>query len=90
MRNNEQMDLGHDQADFTRPEKRAVWLLVLQHFSGSWTARSIEFGIFLALIDVFPNSLLPASVYGLCTAATAVCFSNLVGCSYDGPGETPS
>ena len=47
---------NHDALD-----KRAVILLLCQHFSSTWSYRSIEFSVFLALASsaFYPNTLLP-------------------------------
>jgi iron-regulated transporter 1 len=57
--------------------------LVLQHASSSWGVRTVDFAIFLGLIDVFPDTLLPASIYGFAIAATGAILSSWMGSLVD-------
>ena len=60
-------------------DRRALWTLAAQHASSSWGARAFEFGSFLFLIDIFPNTLLPASIFGFVTTGAAILGSGFVG-----------
>ncbi|SPC67288.1 related to ferroportin 1 [Ustilago sp. UG-2017b] len=58
---------------------RGTLLLAIQHASSSWGYRSAEFAYPLFMIQLFTNTLLPASIYGFVTTAGAVLLSNNVG-----------
>ncbi|SAM81362.1 related to ferroportin 1 [Ustilago bromivora] len=58
---------------------RGTLLLAIQHASSSWGYRSTEFAYPLFMIQLFTNTLLPASIYGFVTTAGAVLLSNNVG-----------
>lgn len=58
-------------------------LLYISHFLSTWNSRVFEFGAFLFLANIFPDTLLPASVYALSRAASAAVFSPLVGSYID-------
>ncbi|KAL6715354.1 carboxypeptidase C [Lecanora helva] len=53
--------------------------LYVSHFLSTWNSRVFEFGAVLFLAQFFPGTLLPASVYALVRAASAICFAHLVG-----------
>ncbi len=58
---------------------KGTLLLAIQHASSSWGYRSAEFAYPLMMVQLFTNTLLPASVYGFVTTAGAILFSNNVG-----------
>lgn len=58
-------------------------LLYVSHFLSTWNSRVFEFGAFLFLANIFPNTLLPASVYALSRAASAAVFSPFLGSYID-------
>lgn len=58
---------------------RGTLLLAIQHASSSWGFRSAEFAYPLMMVQLFTNTLLPASIYGFVTTAGAILFSNNVG-----------
>lgn len=58
---------------------KGTLLLAIQHASSSWGYRSAEFAYPLMMVELFTNTLLPASVYGFVTTAGAILFSNNVG-----------
>ncbi|KAJ1029313.1 hypothetical protein NDA13_002564 [Ustilago tritici] len=58
---------------------RGTLLLAIQHASSSWGYRSAEFAYPLFMIQLFTNTLLPASIYGFVTTAGAILLSNNVG-----------
>lgn len=58
---------------------RGTVLLAIQHASSSWGFRSAEFAYPLMMVQLFTNTLLPASIYGFVTTAGAILFSNNVG-----------
>ncbi|CCM05685.1 uncharacterized protein FIBRA_07916 [Fibroporia radiculosa] len=71
-------------AEFSRPlDRRAIILLLIQHFSNSWGSRTAEFAIYLFLITVFPDTLLPASIFGFLTTGTAIVLSGWAGHQVD-------
>jgi hypothetical protein len=53
--------------------------LYVSHFLSTWNSRVFEFGAVLYLADVFPNTLLPMSVYAFTRGAAAILFSPAVG-----------
>ena len=67
----------------TSKEKRSFAELSIQHLSASWSVRTLEYAIYLALIEAFPRSLLPAAIYGFATSATGVLLSNWMGSLVD-------
>lgn len=54
-------------------------LLYVSHFLSTWNSRLFEFGAFLFLATIYPGTLLPASVYALVRAFSAVSFSPWIG-----------
>ncbi|CDS82428.1 related to ferroportin 1 [Sporisorium scitamineum] len=58
---------------------KGTLLLAIQHASSSWGFRSAEFAYPLMMVQLFTNTLLPASIYGFVTTAGAILFSNNVG-----------
>ncbi|KIY03664.1 uncharacterized protein Z520_00355 [Fonsecaea multimorphosa CBS 102226] len=53
--------------------------LYVSHFLSTWNFRGFEFGAVLFLANIFPDTLLPLSVYGLVRALAAIVFAPLVG-----------
>ncbi|KZT72147.1 hypothetical protein DAEQUDRAFT_686462 [Daedalea quercina L-15889] len=64
-------------------DRKALILLLIQHFSSSWGSRTAEFAIYLFLITLFPDSLLPASIFGFLTTGTAIVLSGWAGHQID-------
>lgn len=60
-------------------DARGTLLLAVQHATLSWGYRSAEFAYPLMMVQLFTNTLLPASIYGFVTTAGAILFSNNVG-----------
>jgi len=58
--------------------------LYISHFLSTWNSRVFEFGAVLMLAQIYQETLLPASLYALLRAASAICFSPLVGRFVDG------
>lgn len=58
---------------------KGTLLLAIQHASSSWGYRSAEFAYPLMMVELFTNTLLPASIYGFITTFGAILFSNNVG-----------
>lgn len=54
-------------------------LLYTSHFLSMWNSRTFEFAAFLFLATIYPQTLLPASVYALARAASAAIFSPWIG-----------
>lgn len=57
--------------------------LYVSHALSTWNSRVFEFGAFLFLAHIFPQTLLPASVYALARAASAALFSPWLGSYID-------
>ncbi|KAF2188549.1 iron-regulated transporter [Zopfia rhizophila CBS 207.26] len=53
--------------------------LYVSHFLSTWNSRVFEFGAVLYLAAVFPNTLLPMSVYAFTRGAAAILLSPAVG-----------
>lgn len=53
--------------------------LYISHLLSTWNSRVFEFGSVLFLATIFPGTLLPASIYALVRAASAICLAPLVG-----------
>ena len=70
-----EFDSSPDAAEETGIKRR----LYISHFLSTWNTRVFEFGTVLFLASIFPNTLLPSSVYALVRAASAICFSPIVG-----------
>ena len=58
-------------------------LLYTSHFLSTWNSRVFEFGAFLFLANIYPQTLLPASVYALARAASAALLSPWIGSYID-------
>ncbi|EME87965.1 uncharacterized protein MYCFIDRAFT_12962, partial [Pseudocercospora fijiensis CIRAD86] len=54
-------------------------LLYVSHFLSTWNCRVFEFGAFLFLAHIYPQTLLPASVYALARAGSAAIVSPWLG-----------
>lgn len=57
--------------------------LYISHALSAWNSRLFEFGAFLFLANIYPNTLLPASVYALARAASAALLSPWLGSYID-------
>jgi solute carrier family 40 (iron-regulated transporter), member 1 len=62
-----------------QPSTRLTRSLYVSHFLSTCNARIFEFGAVLFLADLFSGTLLPASVYALVRAASAILLSPTVG-----------
>lgn len=76
--NNHQTEYGQQQTQHVVPKKLAL-LLYTSHFLSTWNSRLFEFGAVLFLADIFPDTLLPMSVYALMRCAAAIVFAHPVG-----------
>lgn len=84
----EQMQM--QQADVLTPpqmtqseHRRVCRRLYISHALSTWNSRLFEFGAFLFLAGIYPNTLLPASVYALARAASAALLSPWLGTYID-------
>ncbi|KAL9933700.1 hypothetical protein V8E36_007358 [Tilletia maclaganii] len=66
-------------------DRIGVTLLALQHASSSFGYRAAEFAFPLYFVNLFTDSLLPASIYGFVCTGAAIIFSGTVGNVLDGP-----
>jgi solute carrier family 40 (iron-regulated transporter), member 1 len=55
------------------------WKLYVGHTLSTFNSRVFEFGAFLFLATIYPNSLRPASIYALSRAGSAAILSPVVG-----------
>ena len=53
--------------------------LYVSHFLSTWNMRLFEFGAVLFLANIYPNTLLPMSIYALVRALAAVLLSPFIG-----------
>ena len=53
--------------------------LYISHFLSTWNSRTFEFAAVLFLVRIFPETLLPSSLYALVRAASAICLAPLIG-----------
>ncbi|KAK9424218.1 putative Ferroporti-1 [Seiridium unicorne] len=60
------------------PRSLAVRLYI-SHFLSTWNSRLFEFGAVLFLASIYPNTLLPMSVYALVRSASAILFAQSIG-----------
>ncbi|CAE7229012.1 unnamed protein product [Rhizoctonia solani] len=79
---NELRELGVDSVGF--------WLLAAQHFSSTWGDRSAEFAFSIYLVEIFVNTLLPASIYGFVTTSFGILFSGAIGHQIDIRARLPT
>jgi hypothetical protein len=70
-----QPSLVHDGGIVNQISRR----LFISHFLSTWNSRFFEFGAVLFLVTIFPDSLLPPSVYALARAAAAIFLAPSVG-----------
>lgn len=63
--------------------KQTLNFLFLSHFLSTWNSRLFEMGAVLFIAAVFPNTLLPMSVYALVRSGAAVMLSPTVGSCID-------
>lgn len=82
--------LQMQQADEAAPprlpdaeHKHTCRRLYTSHVLSTWNSRLFEFGAFLFLANIYPNTLLPASVYALARAASAALLSPWLGSYID-------
>lgn len=53
--------------------------LYISHFLSTWNSRLFEFGAVLFLASIYPNTLLPMSIYALVRSASAILFAQSIG-----------
>ncbi|CAM1511894.1 Fc.00g094070.m01.CDS01 [Cosmosporella sp. VM-42] len=53
--------------------------LYISHFLSTWNSRLFEFGSVLFLTSIYPDTLMPVSIYALVRAATAIVLSPAIG-----------
>ncbi|KAI7357194.1 putative Ferriportin iron efflux transporter [Hortaea werneckii] len=76
---NGQIDIETELASFNSTKR----LLYTSHFLSTWNSRVFEFGAFLFLASIYPQTLLPASVYAMTRAMFAVFLSSATGYAVD-------
>ncbi|RYO76180.1 hypothetical protein DL763_010681 [Monosporascus cannonballus] len=57
--------------------------LYISHFLSTWNSRLFEFAAVLFLASIFPNTLLPMSVYALVRSGAAILFAQPIGSMID-------
>lgn len=62
-----------------RTDSDIRYRLYVSHFLSTWNSRVFEFGAVLMLAHIYADTLLPASLYALVRAASAICLSPMVG-----------
>ena len=85
-----QMEMQMQHADESTPpqlseiaHRHHCRRLYLSHALSTWNSRLFEFGAFLFLANIYPDTLLPASVYALARAASAALLSPWLGSYID-------
>lgn len=61
------------------PPKNITLRLYLSHFLSTWNSRVFEFGALLFIANLYPDTLLPGSLYALVRGLSAVLYSPRVG-----------
>nr|XP_019003201.1 solute carrier family 40 (iron-regulated transporter), member 1 [Kwoniella mangroviensis CBS 8507]OCF66662.1 solute carrier family 40 (iron-regulated transporter), member 1 [Kwoniella mangroviensis CBS 8507] len=67
----------------TAINRSALACLLLQHISSTFGSAAYDFASFLFLIQVFPDTLIPASLAGLCSTACGLILSGYIGSLVD-------
>lgn len=76
----EQFSTGDDEGGQSQLSSSPIHrLLYVSHFLSTWNSRAFEFGAFLFLATIYPQTLLPASVYALTRAGSAAILSPWLG-----------
>jgi hypothetical protein len=77
----QERDEREDRATLLTPElpRGLAARLYTSHFLSTWNSRLFEFGAVLFLASVFPDTLLPMSVYALVRSASAILFAQSIG-----------
>ena len=57
--------------------------LYISHFLSTWNSRSFQFASVLFLASIFPDTLLPLSVYALVRSVSGIVFGPLIGRTID-------
>ncbi|KAI0800641.1 Ferroporti-1 [Fomes fomentarius] len=72
---------GPNNADASQVtlDRKALGTLLVQHLSNVWGLRTAEFAVYLFLVTLFPDTLLPASIYGFVTTGVAIFLSGWAG-----------
>ncbi|KAG4026511.1 hypothetical protein MFRU_040g00690 [Monilinia fructicola] len=60
-------------------EKAQAWNLYLTHSLSTWNGRSYEFAAIVLTANVWPDTLVAASVRGIVKTLASICFSSTVG-----------
>lgn len=80
--------LCHEEEELFTPEnipavpedlKPVIARLCISHFLSAWNSRLFEFGSVLFLASIYPDTLMPVSVYALFRAAAAITLSPAIG-----------
>ncbi|KAI7089001.1 putative Ferriportin iron efflux transporter [Hortaea werneckii] len=74
-----QLGIETEHANFKSIQR----LLYTSHFLSTWNSRVFEFGAFLFLASIYPQTLFPASVYAMTRAMFAVFLSSATGYAVD-------
>ncbi|KAI6908984.1 putative Ferriportin iron efflux transporter [Hortaea werneckii] len=77
--NNGPIDVETVHANFNSTKR----LLYTSHLLSTWNSRVFEFGAFLFLASIYPQTLLPASIYAMSRALFAVLLSSATGYAVD-------
>lgn len=70
-------------AEAAQPYRWSLVLFYISHFLFTWNDRVWEFASVILLISAYPQTLLPSSVFGLASTASAIIFSPAVGRWFD-------
>lgn len=76
----EQLDTDGDEGGRPQLSHTSICkLLYTSHFLSTWNSRAFEFGAFLFLATIYPQTLLPASIYALTRSGAAAILSPWLG-----------
>ncbi|KAI9042422.1 putative iron-regulated transporter [Aspergillus affinis] len=74
-----QHDSDQDENGPAGPQSAITRRIYISHFLSTWNSRVFEFGAILYLASIFPDTLLPMSVYALARAIAAILLAPAVG-----------
>ncbi|CAK7236887.1 hypothetical protein SCUCBS95973_009761 [Sporothrix curviconia] len=84
---NDNNDANHPSAPSAPFPKALAARLYISHFLSTWNARVFEFAAVLFLAAIFPDTLLPMSVYAVVRGVAAMVFAEAVGACIDRGGR---
>ncbi|PLB49866.1 hypothetical protein P170DRAFT_454594 [Aspergillus steynii IBT 23096] len=74
-----QHDPDRETSGVAGPQPAITRRIYISHFLSTWNSRVFEFGAILYLAYIFPDTLLPMSIYALARGVAAILFAPAVG-----------